>query len=169
MFQKCSKIRDVWPKLQGFWTNWKKNQSTEIQRFQKFPKFRKLPHIPSIRALLRRRNSGQAVPTLGVVFFILSWFKFVPYLLLTSTRNTISTQFSSFPNQICYRKHTFWHSHEIYRKHTFWQKSAYRKHTFWHSHEKVKKHLFKFLIQKLLSAKVPHIPSPISKKIKNIV
>ena len=25
-----------------------------------------------IRALLRRRNSGQAVPTLGVVFFILS-------------------------------------------------------------------------------------------------
>jgi hypothetical protein len=38
-----------------------------------------------------RRNSGSAVPTLGVVFFILSSFKFVPYLLLTSTRNTIST------------------------------------------------------------------------------
>ena len=35
---------------------------------------------------------AQPFPTLGVVFFILmSWFKFVPYLLLTSTRNTIST------------------------------------------------------------------------------
>ena len=37
MFQKCSKIRDVWPKLQGFWTKFHGFQSTEIQRFQKFP------------------------------------------------------------------------------------------------------------------------------------
>ena len=53
------------------------------------------------RALLRRRNSGPAVPTWGLAFFIQSSFKFVPYLLLTSTRNTIFTKFSSFLNQIC--------------------------------------------------------------------
>jgi hypothetical protein len=36
-----------------------------------------------------------------VVFFIQSSFKFVRYLVLTSTRNNIFTKFSSFLNQIC--------------------------------------------------------------------
>ena len=57
--------------------------------------------VRMFRALLRRRNSGPAVPTWGLAFFIQSSFKFVPYLLLTSTRNTIFTKFSSFLNHIC--------------------------------------------------------------------
>ena len=46
-------------------------------------------------SLLRRRNSGPAVPTWGWYLFILSSFKFVPYLLLTSTRNTNSLVFQT--------------------------------------------------------------------------